>query len=63
MLLPITGLYAALLGLLIIVLVLRIVAKRFRQRIGVGDDQWRLDGDAHEAESQATGGVLPLLAT
>ncbi len=37
MLLPITGLYAALLGLLIIVLLLRIVAKRFKHRIGVGD--------------------------
>lgn len=37
MLLPITGLYAALLGILIIVLVLRVVAKRFKQRIGVGD--------------------------
>ena len=37
MLLPITGLYAALLGVLIIVLLLRIVAKRFKHRIGVGD--------------------------
>lgn len=37
MLLPITGLYAAVLGVLIIVLVMRVIAKRFRQRIGVGD--------------------------
>ncbi len=37
MLLPVTGLYAALLGLLVIVLLLRIVAKRWRFRIGVGD--------------------------
>lgn len=37
MLLPITGLYAALLGLLIIVLLLRIVAKRWKHRVGVGD--------------------------
>lgn len=37
MLLPITGFYAALLGLLIIVLILRIVAKRWKHRIGVGD--------------------------
>lgn len=37
MLLPITGLYAALLGLVIIVLLLRIVAKRMKLRIGVGD--------------------------
>lgn len=37
MLLPVTGLYAALLGLLIIVLLLRIVAKRWRFRIGIGD--------------------------
>lgn len=37
MLLPVTGLYAALLGLLVIVLVLRVVAKRWKHRIGVGD--------------------------
>lgn len=37
MLLPITGLYAALLGLLIIVLLLRVVAKRWKFRVGVGD--------------------------
>lgn len=37
MFLPITGLYAALLGLLIIVLLLRIVAKRWKFRVGVGD--------------------------
>ncbi len=37
MLLPVTGLYAALLGLLIIVLLLRIVAKRWKFRVGVGD--------------------------
>lgn len=37
MLLPITGLYAALLGLLVVLLLLRIVAKRWKHRIGVGD--------------------------